>query len=401
MSKPLRVLSVTTLFPNAAKPGFGRFVAKQFDALVARCDVDLTVINPIALAPGPLTAMLGQTALASLPAVEDGRGYPVHYPRFLHIPRLGVRWNPALIARAVLPLVRRLHAEQAFDVVDAQFFYPDGPAAARVAQSLGLPLSIKARGSDIHYWGERSFARRQILAAADQAAGLLAVSQALGDDMTALGMAADKIAVHYTGLDAAVFHLRDRAAARADLAAFPPGDHTPVPADGPLLVTVGNLIAIKGQALVIDALQRLPGTRLLIAGNGPDLAALRAHAARLGLADRVHFGSYGPEDLAVALSAADAMVLPSEREGLANVWIEALASGTPLVITDVGGAREVVRSPASGRLIARAPLAIVSAVRDVIANPPDRKVVAAEAARFSWDANAAQLATHYQRIAKT
>lgn len=378
----LRVLSLSTLFPRPDKPGFGRFVARQFEALAARGDVELTLINPI---PRPLFG--GKADL------DSSRPFPVCHVPLASIPHFGARWNPALIARAVLPLVRKLHAEAPFNLVDAQFFYPDGPAAARIAAALDLPLTIKARGSDILYWGEQPFARRQILAAADQAKAMLAVSAALKTDMTAMGMAKDKIAVHYTGLDHALFHPRPRAQTRRELAAL-------VPTDGALFASVGNLIPLKGHALAIEALAQVPAARLAIAGLGEELANLRTLTGKLGLADRVHFlGGVGPEDIALLLTAADAMVLPSEHEGLANAWIEALACGTPPIITDVGSAREVVRSHATGRLVARNPEAIATAMRDVLANPPDQATVAAEVARFSWETNAAQLAAHYFLVA--
>ncbi|HMO69834.1 MAG TPA: glycosyltransferase, partial [Novosphingobium sp.] len=288
----------------------------------------------------------------------------------------------------------RLHRAQPFDLVDAQFFWPDGPAAARIAAELGLPLSIKARGSDIHYWGGIGFARDQMRQAAQQAGALLSVSEALRRDMAALGMTADKITVHYTGLDHARFRPLPRAEARAACRAI-------VPDDGRLLVSVGNFIAIKGQALAIQALAAIPGARLVLAGKGPDEAALRALAARLGLADRVHFpGSLAPDVLATLLAAAEVMILPSEREGLANAWIEALACGTPLVIPEAGGAREVVTAPSAGRIAPREPQAIAEAVRALLAEPPDQAEVAAHAARFSWQANAAQLAAHWQRLAR-
>ena len=118
------------------------------------------------------------------------------------------------------------------------------------------------------------------------------------------------------------------------------------------------------------------------------------------MAERVHFaGSVPPAALATLLAAADAMVLPSEREGLANAWIEALACGTPLVITDVGGAREVVRDASAGRIVDRNAQAIAAAVRELLANPPSPQEVAAHAARFSWEENAAQLAEHYRSVA--
>jgi teichuronic acid biosynthesis glycosyltransferase TuaC len=378
----LRVLSIATLFPNSARPGFGLFVARQAEALAARGDVEMVVVNPIPALPG----FGGQSP------VEHSYGVDVHRPRFATIPRFGARWNPALIARAVLPLARRLHAEKPFDVVDAQFFYPDGPAAARVAKALSLPLSIKARGSDIHYWGGQAFALRQMLAAAEQAGGLLAVSEALKRDMAALGMVADKIRVHYTGLDHQLFRPLPRQEARALLA-------DQVPPDGKLLVTVGNLIPLKGQHLVIEALASLPDMRLALAGRGPDEAALKTLAAKLGVAERVHFlGSVKPHTMAGLLSAAEIMVLPSQREGLANAWIEALACGTPLVITDVGGAREVVRDDGAGKLVARSSAAIAGAVGELISHPPAQSEVAAHAARFSWATNAATLTAHYRGL---
>lgn len=389
----IRVLSLSTLFPSAARPSLGQFVARQTQAVAARPDVEVVMVHPLAMAPPPFQRFLSSPAELALPASAHEWGAQVHYPRFITIPRFGARLNPALIARAVLPLARRLHAEHAFDVVDAQFFWPDGPAAARIAAALGLPLSIKARGSDIHYWGAIGFARSAMVGAGHQAAGLLAVSNALRQDMIALGMPEERIAVHYTGLDHARFRPLPRAEARAASSAIVAGD-------GPLLVTVGNLIPIKGQALVIEALSRIPGARLVIAGKGPEEARLKDLANALNLADRVHFaGNLAPDALADLLCAADAMVLPSEREGLANAWIEALACGTPLVITDVGGAREVVASDTAGRIAARNPQAIADAVNALLACPPDQTAVAAHAARFSWTANAEQLAVHWRRLA--
>ncbi len=390
----LRVLSLSTLFPSSARPGFGRFVARQAAGLAAQGDCEVVVINPIAQAPWPLDRLLGSAAERAVPEREEWQGITVHRPRYLHIPQFGAPWNPWLIRQAVLPLARKLHAESPFDLIDAQFFYPDGPAATQIAKELGLPLSLKARGSDIHYWGTRSFARRRMLAAAEQAAGLLAVSDALKRDMVQLGMQADKIEVHYTGLDHTLYRPAPRSAARAALAA-----NGPVPAYGALLATVGNLIPLKGQALVIEALTQIPGAQLAIAGQGLEDANLRALAARSGVADRVHFlGSIVPEAIARLLAAADVMVLPSQREGLANVWIEALACGTPLVITDVGGAREVVRDASAGRLVERTPQAIAAAVNELLAAPPSQAEVAAHAAQFSWEANAAQLAEYYRRV---
>lgn len=390
-----RLLSIATLYPNPHQPRFGTFVARQLEALAARPDWEVTVVNPIGLPPLPL----GRYApLARVMGVEQRqRDLAVHRLPFMLLPGIGGPINPAMIARAVLPLARRLHAEAPFDLVDAQFFYPDGPAAARIARALGLPFAIKARGADIHFWGAKSYARRQMLRAARDAAGLLAVSATLAGDMAALGIARDRIEVHYTGLDRELFRPLDRRRSREHIGR---NFGIALPASAPLLATVGALIPRKGQIHVLRALTLLPGAHLLLVGTGPDQTLLENFTRENELADRVHFlGSVDHALLPVALSAADAMVMPSSSEGLANAWVEALACGTPLVIADAGGARELLTRPEAGVIAAREGGAIAQAVERLLADPPEREAVAACVAQFSWNANATALQTHYNRWA--
>lgn len=386
-----RVLSISTLYPNAHRPRFGTFVARQMEALAARGDWDVTVINPIGVPP---LALGRYKALAEAAVTGVEGGVTVHRPRFTLVPAVGGPINPRMITRAVLPLAKRLHALAPFDLVDAQFFYPDGPAAAKIAAALDIPLSIKARGADIHLWGGKAYALRQMLRAAEQAAGLLAVSEALKQDMAERGFPRGKITVHYTGLDRALFRPLGRTESRARLA-----QELGIPTSGPLLVTVGALIPRKGQHLVIRALARLPEAQLALVGAGPDQAALEVLVRESGMAGRVHFlGSLDHQLLPVVLSASDAMVLPSASEGLANAWVEALACGCPLVISEAGGAREVVTRPEAGRIVEREAGAIAEAVRELLADPPAREAVARCAARFSWEANVAALAGYYEGL---
>lgn len=384
---PLRVLSIATLFPDSARPNFGLFVEKSLRALAAQPGIDLTIAAPIGLPPFPLSLHPRYRALRALPRKEEWNGLTVHRPRFTLIPRIGARFNPGAIARAVLPIARG----SAFDVVDAQFFYPDGPAAMRVAGALGLPYSVKARGADISHFGHDPATRPQLLAAAQGAAGLLAVSDAMRRDMAAIGIDPAKTMVHYTGIDSARFSPGDRAAARAALGM----------GNEPALLTVGALIARKGQALVIEALPMLPGVHYWLAGAGEEEARYRALAARLGVTEHVHFmGPVANADLPQLYRAADAVVMPSVSEGLANAWVEAIVCGTPIVISDAGGAAELVTSPVAGRIIDRTPEAIADAVRAILAAPPQPADVAASlAGRFDWDRNGRELAEHLRRCA--
>ncbi|WP_305096418.1 glycosyltransferase [Croceibacterium aestuarii] len=391
-----RLLSLATLYPNAHSPRFGTFVARSLESLAARGDWLVTVINPIGLPP-LLYGHYRELALAATNG-ETNR-VEIYRPTFRLLPGLSGNWNARLIARKILPLARHLHQAAPFDLVDAQFFYPDGPAAARIAADLGVPLAIKARGADISYWGGRRSPLRQMRKAARRADRLLAVSDALANDMEALGFPAEKVRVHYTGLDRDLFRPLDRFECRVRLAehfgfALPPG--------APLLACVGALIPRKGQAFAIEALPAFPEAHLLLVGKGPDEARLRALADRLGVAGRVHLlGSLDHTLLPVLLSAADAMVLPSASEGLANAWVEAVACGCPLVTTDVGGARELVRSEAAGTIVARDAGAIATALKALLAHPPDRDAVAATAERFSWPAHAEALAGLYEDIVET
>jgi hypothetical protein len=129
----MRVLSISTLFPSPPRPAFGQFVARQMSA-VADQGADVTVINPIGVPPWPLSGREPYRTLATCPAQSTLGPIAVLHPRFPLIPVIGGDSNPRRIARAILPLVRRLHAEQPFHVVDAQFFFPDGPAAAIIAK---------------------------------------------------------------------------------------------------------------------------------------------------------------------------------------------------------------------------------------------------------------------------
>ena len=387
MTSPLRVLSIATLFPDAARPNFGLFVEKSLRALAAQPHIALTVVAPVGLPPFPLSLHERYRALRSLPRTEQWNGLTVHRPRFTLIPRYGARFNAAKVARAVLSAARG----QPFDVIDAQFFYPDGPAAMRVATALGLPFSVKARGADISHFGHDPATSEQVIAAGRSAAGLLAVSEAMRRDMAAIGIDAAKIAVHYTGIDSARFHPGDRAAARTALGM----------GDAPAIATVGALIPRKGQALVIEALPSLPGVHYWLAGAGDEEARYRTLAKRLGVADRVHLiGPVANADLPMLYRAADIVVMPSASEGLANAWVEALACGTPIVISDAGGAAELVTSPVAGRIVERTPQAIAAAIRAILAAPPSpTEVAAALAGRFDWDRNGRELAEHLRRCA--
>jgi teichuronic acid biosynthesis glycosyltransferase TuaC len=382
----LRVVTLSTLFPNPTQPNFGVFVENQTLRLAACEGVELRVVNPIAVPPFPLDLIPRYRALRPLPLEEVWKGIHVARPRLRVMPGVSGPLNPALTAHAARPVLRRWREEGFdFDIIDAQFFFPDGPAAAALAEEFGVPFSVKARGADIHYWGRRLGCRAQVLQAAAKAKGMLAVAQSLRQDMVAMGMDATRIAVHYTGVDLERFRPADRAQAKAHLGI-----------DGPLIISLGSLIPRKGHDIVIDALAELPGATLLVAGDGPEHGRLAARAKARGLEGRVRLlGSVPHAQLPALLAAADVMALASESEGLANAWIEAMACGTPVVTPEVDGAAEAVDRPAAGRLLReRTPAAFAAAIRAILADPPAQEAVRASAERFAWARNTHELQAH-------
>lgn len=385
----MRVLTLSTLHPSAAAPNFGRFVQLSLDAADATGTAEIVRICPNGLPPWPLGHIHPRyRGAAALPELDGA----IHRPRFTLLPGLKPCRNARAIADAVIPLAVQLHNVKPFDLVDAQFFWPDGPAAKLIAQALGLPYSIKARGADIHHWTNVPGCREQIVEAAQGASGLLAVSEAIKADIVALGVDPDKILVHRTGIDRSLFTVPSEP--RADLR-----QRIDLPLDAPLLVTVGALIPRKGQVFAIEALAQVPEARLAIIGDGSDLAMLRQLARDQGVADRVHFlGSLPHGEIARHVQAANVCVLPSASEGIANAWIEALACGTPLVITDAGGAREVLTSQAGGSIVERKAGRIAKAVRDLLAKPPKREAVAAVVADYSWERNGEALVKYWNRL---
>ncbi len=385
----LRVLTLSTLFPDASRANFGVFVERQTLGLAVHPGVEVKVVAPVGLLSWPLTRHGRYRDLARLPKRERWKGLDVLRPRFLALPATQGRFHAAALTRALVPVLDRLRGEFPFDVIDASFFFPDGVAAVALGGRYDVPVSIKARGADIHHWGRAHATAGQVLRAASAADGLLAVSASMREDMAALGIPRERVRVHHTGVDLDRFAPGDRAVLKAGLGVA-----------GRLVVSVGALIPRKGHGVVIEAMARVPGATLLIAGEGPERPRLEALARSLG--DRVRLlGSVPHTDLPRLFAAADVAALASSSEGLANAWVEALACGTPIVITDAGGAREVVTTPEAGRVVARTPDAFAGAIAELLADPPDAAAVRRSAERFTWASNTAALYEHLAGLVRS
>jgi len=374
----MRILTFTTLFPNAARPTFGVFVENRLRHLVASGAVSAHVVAPVPWFPFTSPRFGDYAAFARAPKTEVRHGLRVDHPRYPLIPKIGMTLTPWLLYAALRPVLARLARRgDGFDLIDAHYFYPDGVAAVMLARALDKPVTITARGTDLNLIPRYAAPRRMIKEAAARADGLITVCQALKDTLGELGVAPERVTVLRNGVDLEIFHPpRDRAALRAELGLA-----------GPSLFSAGYLVTRKAHHLTIAALAELPGVRFLLAGTGPEEGALRQLARERGVADRVDFLGQIPHDqLHRYYGAADAFVLASSREGWANVLLESMACGTPVVASNVWGAPEIVTGPEAGVLMAeRTPTGVAEGVRRLLAAPCDRAATRRYAEGFSWD----------------
>lgn len=367
----MKILTFSTLFPNSEKPGHGIFVETRLRHLVASGRVQSRVVAPIPWFPSTNPRFGNYARFAKAPRHEVRHGIEVAHPRYPVLPKVGMSIAPFLLAQAVKPAIGRMIDEGFdFDLIDAHYFYPDGVAAAMLARHFNKPLVITARGSDITLFPGYALPRRQILWAARRADAVITVCNALRDEVVAMGIDADRVVSLRNGVDLQLFRPTERKA-------------------NPMftLLAVGHLVPVKAQDLIIGALPLLPDVRLVLAGDGPDRAKLENLARELKVLDRVTFlGAVPQAQLRAHYGAADALVLSSSREGWANVLLEAMACGTPVVASRVYGTPEVVASPEAGVLMReRSYQGVADAVNTLRANYPDRAATRRYAERFSWD----------------
>ncbi len=388
----------STLFPSAARPNAGLFIRERMFRVAQHRS--LVVVSPQPWFPGQAwIRRLRPGYRPPAPALEVQQGIRVYRPRFLSVPGLLRQLDGWSMALGSFLLLRRLKSEGA-RLIDAHFTYPDGEAATRLGRWLELPVTITLRGTEVPH-SKNPALRPRLARALKAAARVFAVSDSLRRLAIELGASAEKSEVVGNGVDTTRFHPVDRAAARSRYG---------LPENAQVLISVGGLVERKGMHRVIDCLPALltshPALHYLIVGGGSaegDIRAeLDAQVARLGLAARVHFlGALPPDELNGPLSAADVFVLATRNEGWANVFLEAMACGLPVVSTDVGGNAEVVCRPALGSIVPFGDAAALQQALDSALNTNwDRAAIIEYAQANQWDARVAQLLRAFDGLLK-
>jgi glycosyltransferase involved in cell wall biosynthesis len=376
----VRILLFSSYFPTHWDPTRGIFNLQQARALSRCCEVQ--VVAPLQWFPVRVWHGAGP---ADDPHYEIVEGLPTWRPRYFLTPGVARDSYAVQMGAAMLPFLARIRKKYPFDVMLATWAFPDVVVGAAAASLCNWPLLGKVHSSDVYVQGKYALRRRQIRWAMNRTHRVLAVSQPLGDALQELGVPAEKVMVALNGVDTSRFEIGDREAGQRQLGLDTNEKH---------VVFVGYLRDSKAVHVLLDALgkmkrsgARLPQVHLV--GDGPLEGDLRRQAAVLGIENRVHFAGWQPhEQIPVWMSAADVFCLPSIREGCPNVMLEALASGRPVVATNVGAAPDLASKESAILVPPSDAEALAGGLIEALNRTWDPELIRASVADRSWDSSA-------------
>jgi glycosyltransferase involved in cell wall biosynthesis len=391
----MRILSLSTVFPSPANPVFGTFVCSRLQHLAAMPDVSLRVAAPV-----PVLDYANYRRrffrLWDVPWHGLEGNLPVVRPRWIYPPIAGGS-NGLLLGIELAPYLALLRRSFRFELIDAHFAYPEGVAAAILSTIFRCPFTITLRGNEVDHL--RSWIKRKWMRwALSRASRVFAVSGRLRAFAVSNGAAASRTLVVPNGIDPSLFHPRDRQEMRRR--------HAIAPADL-LVVSAGNLIELKGHHRVVRAVKAARdqglAARLVVVGGGPNApfaAGIRRTVDEAGMAEHVHFaGRVGAETMAEWMSAADVLCLASDREGWPNVVHEALACGTPVVATDVGGVPDLIPASDFGIVVPPGDQASLDqAVCEALTRSWNHDAIAAWGMSRTWTAVAADVFREWSAV---
>ncbi len=352
MTRSLRIMCLSNMYPGPDAPDYGAFVATMCDAL-ERQGHEVTRVVIDRRDRGPLRT-------------------PAKY--------LGL-------------LTRALRAARDVDVIYGHFLFPTGAIARMAGRRARRPWVLTAHGRDVRNLAS-SRIRLLTAPALRDAAAVIAVSRYLAGELKATGLASPPVDVIDMGVDTTRFRPGDRAVARRELG---------LPEEGRLVVAVGGLNERKNPERLLQAVARVrerrPDTRLALVGDGPLRETLLRRAAAMGLDAEVSIpGPVSHDDVVRWMIAADLLAIPSTVEPLGVVALEALACGRPVVATRIGGTSEVVGT--AGTLVDPMDVgSIADGIARVLADPPDEATCVAAAADHAVDLQATRIARILARAA--
>ena len=392
MAKP-KLLVFSSLFPSQKRPTAGLFIRERMFRV--NQEIPIVVVSPVPWFPFQGVIRNWQPHFRLQPNnYEEQQGVQIYFPRFISIPYLFKSCDGFFMALGSLSTLIKLRKQ--FNIIDAHFAYPDGYAATLLGKWLKVPVIITLRGTEVPL-SKIPGRKKRLLTALKNATRVFSVSDSLKQHVVSIGARGDKIRVIGNGIDVVKFCPMDKSVARAELN---------IPENAKVLISVGALVDRKGFHRVIEVLPTLVAKYpeliyLIVGGDSPEgniEERLKHQVKKLKLENNVRFlGPYPSELLKQPLSAADLFVLATANEGWANVFLEAMACGLPVITTDVGGNKEVVNDPGLGTVVVFGdPEALLNALFQGFETVWDRPSIIRNARKNSWDTRVKILMEEYQ-----
>jgi teichuronic acid biosynthesis glycosyltransferase TuaC len=343
LSKRIKVLALSYLFPNRERPNHGIFVLNRLKALSQY--VDIKVINPIPWFP--LQSMVERYRyLHKIPEQDTIGGLEIYHPRFLSIPKYFKAGEGDRYLKAISPIVQKIQKEFEFDLIDMHWTFPDLPAGIALGKEYNKKTIVTLRGMEAFHDQDTDQRPEIVARGLKEVDAIIALSQELKNHGDQLSGDPDKSTVVMNGVDTDQFFYIPKDEAR---------QHIQMNTTEINILSVGSLIYRKGFDLLIKCIAKLKldaryeNIRLYIIGSegaeGDYRKELNRLIEELSVKENIVFvGQVSNDELKYWYSASDLFCLASRGEGSPNVLSEALACGCPSVTTDVGSAKEIINA---------------------------------------------------------
>ena len=394
----MKVLVISHMYPSTFNEVAGIFVHEQVRAMMVK-GVDVRVVSPVPWTPFPIKHLKKKWKRQSqVPEQALWEGVQVAYPRYLVFPRAMFYANSGKrMYRGIKDLVRSIYREFPFDLVHAHVALPDGYAGALVARDMRVPMVVTIHGQDLQHTVHRGVGCRSALAfVLNHASRVIVVSRKLKRVADQYFGCRDKLAVIHNGVDphkVTVPNLADSTGLARRL----------------ILLSVSNLLHTKGLDLNLLAVKRLreryPGLCYKVIGGGVLDGKLRRAAASLNLDDCVEFLGRQPHHVVMdQMAKCDIFTLPSWKEGFGVVYLEAMASGKPVIGCQGEGIEDFVEHGKTGLLVKPRDVdSLVEALDFLLSHPEEVRTMGERARKlvlenYTWEKNAEKTIQVYKEV---
>lgn len=394
----MKILNISHMYPSTFNEVAGVFVHEQVNALVKQgCEVK--VISPVPWAPFPINRLSAKwKAYSQIPFQSNWDGIDVYHPRYLVFPGAVLFASSGQrMYRGIARLADGIHRGFPFDLIHAHVALPDGFAGMRLKEEYHKPLIVTIHGQDLQVTLHRNArCKKALMKVFAQADRIIVVSTKLKGIAQAEFGHKEKVIVINNGIDP------EKLRSGADGLTFSHSERETI-------LSVSNLVASKGIDLNLIAISKLvqkhPGLKYVVIGDGLEMENLVKLAANSGLTDRAEFlGRLPHKEVLEYIAMADIFSLPSWREGFGVVYLEAMAHGKPVIACRGEGIEDVVTNGETGLLAKPRDVdTLVEAIDFLLSNPEKAKAMGERARKlvlenYTWEKNAEKTIKVYKEV---